>query len=421
MRKLFLLRGAAGCGKSKLINDLGLQNLTLSFDVFRDLFGTTAHAFDGETVSIRRHTDVVAIQACYNAAEARMHNGQAIFIDNTNLKAKDVRAWKAIADRNGYETIVVNVQGEITLDELLERNQSRTERKQLGADRAAKVERMFKSYHSQAPLPGIRYITPAEVEEELVVRVFDASDYEEVIVVGDIQGCGNALEALTNKVGSLDDENRLWVFCGDLFDRGDSPAKVMSLLLSDRSNVVLVEGNHERSVRETLLGLREYRASKVTIDDVSSSYSPRQLLELVNRGIPFFPFEFAGKKRWVTHAGIMPFILEGLYNSETNSYKSGYLSNHEFFTGTGIRTKTYQNQGTYQDFSDKLEEGTEESGIVDVQYFGHRNDSPGKDPLSWESIRLLEHEVEAGGELTAVVISSNGTETVVTVPGSTQN
>ena len=41
MRDLFLLHGAPASGKSTLINQLGVADLTLSYDLFRSLFSTT--------------------------------------------------------------------------------------------------------------------------------------------------------------------------------------------------------------------------------------------------------------------------------------------------------------------------------------------------------------------------------------------
>lgn len=413
MRKVFLMRGASGSGKDTLIDQWGVRANTIGYDMMRDLFGTTVHSFDGATNSLTSRVQRDVVETVQRAVEARMHNGETLFISNTNISTRDLRTWVDLAHRHGYKVFAVNVQGDLTDEELLARNDVRPERDRVETGVILSMAARYRDHRET--VEGVTYITPADVPAHLWVGTQDASDYDEVIVIGDIQGCGEALTRLFDEVGSFEDRNRLFVFVGDLFDRGPTPLLVHDLLTRPRHNVVLVEGNHERSVRETLTGVREYRASKETVRAVTGGGSAKSLMNLINRGVPFYAFEFGGKTRWVTHAGIDPAVLDG--KVEGDSYHVGLVPNRDFMIGTGHRGDGYRNVGTYNDFSEKLDVLTSQSDLVDVQYFGHRNDAYGRDPLSYESIRPLESEVEQGEVLTAVVISKDGSERLVQVAG----
>ena len=71
--------------------------------------------------------------------------------------------------------------------------------------------------------------------------------YEKIKVVGDIHSCGTVLEKF------LEDflEDTLYVFCGDYFDRGIEPVKTWNIIkeLVKKPNIVMIEGNHEKWVR----------------------------------------------------------------------------------------------------------------------------------------------------------------------------
>lgn len=422
MRKMFILRGAHGSGKNTLIHALGVEHKVLSYDNAREaLFGTRSYAFGGETMAISRNADRLAREATHAAADDRMHNGDTLFINNVNLSMRDIIPWTALARTHEYKVFVVNMQGDLTDEVLLERNAQRPMFDQVDETILLKAADRYRSSNLSDDLNviDVRYDNVIErVREELTVRTTHLdNEYDRVVVVGDLQGCGEALERLLNEVpGGLDDQSTLWVFVGDLFDRGPTPTKVYEILSRPRRNVVLVEGNHERSVRETLNEYRLYKASAETVSLVMEGHSRKGLRNLINRGVPFFPFTFAGKHRWVSHGGISPERVQSIRVSE-DEYQAGMIPNRDFMIGTGHRSEVYRNIGSYGNFSERLEAETVDSDIVDVQYFGHRNDNREKGPLDYEGVRLLESAVEEGGVLTAVVISKDGSEKVVQVEG----
>lgn len=74
-------------------------------------------------------------------------------------------------------------------------------------------------------------------------------EYDKIVAIGDIHGSYNALTKYFNEHPY--NENYLYVFLGDYIDRGKNSGKVLNYLIDnfvDKPNVVMLEGNHERSL-----------------------------------------------------------------------------------------------------------------------------------------------------------------------------
>lgn len=68
-------------------------------------------------------------------------------------------------------------------------------------------------------------------------------------MIGDVHGCFTVLDSYLK--GRLEDDE-LYIFTGDMLDRGIENAKVVQFLLSikDRKNVILLEGNHDKYLKQ---------------------------------------------------------------------------------------------------------------------------------------------------------------------------
>ncbi|MEZ6047531.1 MAG: metallophosphoesterase family protein [Planctomycetaceae bacterium] len=78
---------------------------------------------------------------------------------------------------------------------------------------------------------------------------------ERTIAIGDIHGCGTALETLLSAL-ELTENDRL-VLLGDIVDRGPQTRQVIELLLqlkSDGQEIILIRGNHEEMLLDALRG-----------------------------------------------------------------------------------------------------------------------------------------------------------------------
>lgn len=412
MRHLFLLQGLPASGKSSFIRNYGLENNTLSYDAMRAMFSINAHdSAGGESLSIRKSVQTDAIRTVERAAEYRMSNGETLFIDNTNTSRNAIKPWLALARKYDYTPHVLSFGKDLSVNDLIYRDNQRTGRGHVGE---GTIRRMSEALAKYDPHPDAVHVYENHWDYvEKIVRVsnLNLDSYDEVVVVGDIQGCGNALEKMIEKVGSLEDKTRHWIFCGDFFDRGPTPEKVLDIMVHARSNVTEIEGNHERSVRHTLMGTREFKSSKETTVDVIPENRHKSLLKLVSRGIPCTFFEFGGKSYFASHAGVNLDVFTSGYWSFDSEGPWNLTSDYDFYIGGGDRDKTYVNIGTYEgDFMDDLNTSTNINGIS-AQFFGHRNPySSVEEPHSlYPSLYPLENKVEFGGTLVAAIISKDGT------------
>ncbi len=84
------------------------------------------------------------------------------------------------------------------------------------------------------PLPRVKHRTLTE--EEISDR--------EIVIIGDIHGCYEELCLLLNKCNEVN-PNTLFLFVGDLVNKGPGNLQVVRMLYEMRSNVIAVRGNHD--------------------------------------------------------------------------------------------------------------------------------------------------------------------------------
>lgn len=437
-RLLFLLAGAPGSGKTTWINDNKqlTNNSVESWDAERDRWGHTAISIDGrEVLSLTRAEQLAAISTVAERVRTKMARGDTIFIDNTNTRWSNVKGFVRDARQWGYTVFLVDVQGELTLDELKERNSNRIGYKRV-PDKV--VERHYRNHlqfrrdwrkiiaQSTPECENVvrDWILPDEVEKKLEVPVQDFNGFERVMIVGDVQGCGDELEQLIDRVHRETEPVRVcWIFTGDLFDRGQQPRKVYDLVTGLRNRFVVC-GNHEVSVLRALNNLEDtsYGQSVTTVRQLlDSGLTEDDIRRIVTDVHPVFFFTYEtfvdGEVDFmVTHAGVNPLPFRGLkrfaycgWGAERRSYCTGQLSERRFYLGSSPADVTSRGVSAYSGFADELDEATARYDELErrkfVQVFGHRRAE--KAPEEYRNIWPLESGVEfAGGCLTAISVTS---------------
>jgi serine/threonine protein phosphatase 1 len=88
-------------------------------------------------------------------------------------------------------------------------------------------------------------MTEPVFSESVRHRRVDASEWEDVFVVGDVHGCRGELERLLDELGVTDDD--LVVFVGDLVRKGPDSAGVVELV-RESENMLTVRGNNEEKL-----------------------------------------------------------------------------------------------------------------------------------------------------------------------------
>ena len=425
-RKLFLLTGAPGSGKSTWLHQHPeYQALTESWDTEREKYGT--HLIDNTGTlhfTLNRADEKHAIETVNKRVEYKMLRGDTIFIDNTNTRWRNMKPFVQLAHTYGYTVYLIDIQGKQTLEDVKAQNNQRTGYKRVPEK---KVESHYRNHlATKRNITNIipneyrntvyGYITPEEVDSILTVPVVNLQEhgYERVMIIGDVQGMGAELETLLTRDGktaaeTLDDPTTLFVFAGDLFDRGTNPTRVYDLLGErvHNPNIVVVEGNHEVAVLKALAKPQDAAAdSKETVETLLAyGATPNKIRDLITHTTPVFLFtpHEGDKVRVVTHAGIHPALL--VNEETTDGYRVLHYSNKLFYTGSGEPSVTKSGYTQYQGYESTLDDVTESLGFV--QYFGHRE--PAHNPGAYKVIRPLEASVEfTGGCLRAAYLRGSG-------------
>lgn len=274
----------------------------------------------------------------------------------------------------------------------------------------------------------------AEIRDALQVRlendIADLSKYNEIVRIGDIQGCLSNLEkALPHGIK----DSKFYVFLGDYIDRGPDSLGVLKWLKKNcfknnklKENVVLLMGNHERHLITWTLGMEPTSNSfmRTTFPQIEDN-KHRELIDLIlsslkasfiykykghtticchgglEQDIPRYPFNILGqderdKSHWLSWS------IGGLHNMWQMSDKElygGFLNK-----GRNIGEQFVDNMMTYYGKDDR---------VINLEMvYGHFHIRGTE--LSWENkeynLRSICHEndVDRGGKL--VVSYDRGNE-----------
>lgn len=385
MRKMFLLQGAPGAGKISFLREHGLTEHAVGFDMVRELLSgphpTLDDGVEGATRRIGGDVTKLAIEFAETAVRMRCARGETVFVDTVCASSKDVQRWEKIARDYDYEVILVDVQGSITDDELLARNASRPAVDRMGDEVVLRHAARVRSSRDSGAVTA-RTIAPGEVEAELIVPTLDFTGYNRVLVVGDVQGCGTALDALVEKVNP--GENDAVVFVGDLFDRGIENDRVYHTVqdLRRRTAVHKVSGNHCRHLIECIkhTASGRYAGTRESIRQmVEAGILAGDLLDLYRSMVPYITARFADDAElWITHGGVVGLDAHRVDESPAlpmGGYRTGLLPDRFFEYGSSRQDAVHADKGDYSTEIDEVfAERYADHGIL--AFHGHRATAP---------------------------------------------
>lgn len=318
MKKLLILNGVMGSGKSHYIKENNLGDFTLSSDELRIKMAGFDVSENGMIISSRKDRQVWKI--LYMMLEIRMEMGLFTVVDAMHLTTKSFKKYKELADLYGYKIYVKRFDN-ITLDELLERNSNRETFKRIPEDVIVNKYEIF----TNQVLP--EYVSKIETLEELYSQPENLDKYENIKCVGDIHNNADKLEPIVEEVKKNSDT--LHIFTGDIFDRGSKPYETMLLVgeLLKLDNVRFIQGNHERHVRNYVYGTENYsnQFRDTTLSKILERTNNTTILkELVERLEEFIYFTFNSNTYFITHAGLSQLPKNLLYLAGQNcEYGSG--------------------------------------------------------------------------------------------------
>lgn len=376
MRQLILLRGAPGSGKSTFIQNAGLEAYTLNADDIRLLFQGPVMNLDGE-FGIPQDNDSHVWNFLYDRLEERMARGELVVVDAMHAHPKSFGKYNDLRTKYRYRVTVVDFWSWIDADTCKLRNRERQPEFKRVPDGI--IDRAYDRFAASSPPGWCNVVTPVEFADQFTYTPTDVSNYKKIVFIGDIQGCWDPLERYFEE-HPLSEDN-LYVYVGDLLDRGPQNGEVMKFMLTQvgRKNVVIVEGNHERWIRKWAAGEEVFSDEFVNFTQPqleAAGITKKDAKELCRHLQQIHYLDFHGQKVLVSHAGI-PKMPENLL----------LIHAHQFIKGVG----------KYEDDIDALWEANEGLKSEIVQVHGHRNEflhpHNGCHPHSIN----LEGQVEFGG------------------------
>lgn len=319
-RNLYLMRGVPGAGKTTWIKTNELEHFTVSIDDLRTLTSQMVWGQTPEThleKSFPWTADSTAWKMAYEIVETRMQQGLTTVVDATHLfkrgTTKAFNKWLKMAEKYGYRVTTVTVNEDMSLEQLKINNRTRPEYDRVPDD---VVESYYERLHNEEfSVPSranpVSVASYDRCNELFMWRPMNVSKWEEVIFIGDIHGSWDALKKVLPADNRLN-ESTLYVFLGDLFDRGIQNYEIAKFFKEhvDDPNVVILEGNHEERLVKYVSGNgiqgRDFPDTIKQIKD--GGFTEEQMVKLFKRIVrrmqPMLWFKHNGRAYVATHAGI---------------------------------------------------------------------------------------------------------------------
>ena len=196
MRVLYALLGEPGTGKSSFIKEHHLEDQTISTDTLRALFTGKDYSWDPVAHEVREGLSQGANKQVFNLLdellESKAKEGRTIYVDATHLYKNAFSRYHKIKDRWGYRIYVIDFRAKsqgMTFDSLVAANND-DYRVANGANVSNAVLKKFYNRADTEKIPGFcNVISPYDWKETTYWKVFNANNYKQIKVIGDIHGC----------------------------------------------------------------------------------------------------------------------------------------------------------------------------------------------------------------------------------------
>lgn len=386
MRLLLVTRGIPGSGKSTFLAEQGLDMYTLSPDAIRLMLASPQLTLDGQTTMPSRQ-DAMVWRLLHEMLEQRMTRGETTVVDATHTTPNYFKTYGELCRKYRYRLVVIDF-ADVPLAVCQERNRGRPSHKVVPS---SVLERMHRRLQQSSLPKWVTVVRTAEEVNQLLTNQPENVDrYRAIHHIGDVQGCFTPLKEYVERYPLRDDE--LYIFVGDLLDRGTENDAVMRFVcdeLLDRPNVRFVEGNHELYLWQWATD--QPVAARVFSEQTqpqleAAGIDKRKVARLMRRMDQYILYQFRDQTVLVTHGGL-----------STLPERLPLVATSQLIHGVGV----YDEVGAVDDaFMAQTDDAT-------FQIHGHRNRQ--NYPTRYnERCYNLEGKVEFGGELRTVRLDENG-------------
>lgn len=394
MRKLVILRGASGSGKSTFIRDNNLDMYTLSTDNIRLMF-SSPEMTSVYTTGIPQFNNKKVWDLLYFLLEERMKKGEFTIVDAVHASIKDYfTKYKKLAEKYRYRLYVLDFTS-LPIEEVYMRNENREDYKKVPT---YVIDRAYKIFSKEKVPASFKIISPSNFDEIINNSSKDFNFFENVHIFGDIHGCHSALKQyfLENPIQDKD----VYLFTGDYFDRGLENYQTFIYLteLMKRDNMIFLLGNHEDKLYKYACNdefKMDYDIKNTINEFMRNSLSKSEIRGFVKSLSQICFFNFNNQTYLVSHGGI-PFVPEqSLDFYSTNSFVYG------------IDKYDINIDEIYNNFMKRQD-------IKITQIHAHRNYFKIK-YNKYEYSLNLDGDVEHGGHLRVLTLSKDGKQKCIEI------
>lgn len=385
MRKLVILRGSMGCGKSTWLKEHDLEKYTLCADTIRLQLAAPQIGIDGKDI-ISQKMNGQTWDMLFFFLEERMKRGEFTIIDAVHSKSSEFSRYKSLAEQYRYRLYCVDFT-DIPIEVAKERNAGRPEYKQVPE---AEIDKVYSRFATQGKTSGFTVVKPEEFEKILTIDPYDWNDYENIHIFGDIHGCYEPLKEYFEKYPYT--ENDGYIFVGDYLDRGIQNLEVFNFVkdMISRPNTLFLTGNHEQTLRDYAYGMTvkskeflektsmQLTEGGITQADLRQFYRKLGVAAYItfrgydfiisHGGIPYFPkqsIDFYAADSFIRGVGNYSDDIDEKFDNWAQEYNKGKVRQHEIYQVHGHRN-LFKYSLVHKEYSYNLEGKIEFGGELRV-------------------------------------------------------
>jgi predicted kinase/predicted phosphodiesterase len=395
MSRLIILSGPPACGKSHFVAQHGLEPFVLSFDSIRMELDGLKLGLDGQ-FGLRQDNKTV-----FDLFETRLNEkmlmGQLVVLDNTHTKDNYFTKYAEIAYKYRYQPLVVSF-ASVPLQTCLEQNNRRPSYKRVPDTVLVDFYNSCQNLNISKKIKVVEY---KDFDLQNLAPIQDFNHYQSIFHIGDLQGEFEPLERFFQ--ANPYDEQNLYIFTGDLVDRGTQNHLVVKFVIDllKKPNVWLIQGNHDTHLYNWSKG-QEVQVKTFRLETKpqleGANINPKEVESTLRKKmLNCIYYKYEDKEVLVTHGG---------------------LSAIPRFLAMVDRATCVRGVGKYEDVALVSEAFVRNSQPNQYSIHGHRN--PDNLPTQVNSkVYNLEGKIEFAGELRAIKLDIKGFE-VINIPSKSQ-